>query len=73
MRYTDRLADAGIAPWVDSRGESYDNALAESIIGLFKTEVTRRQTLSFDGLFQLLQHHRQRLSIKWRGGWRLTR
>jgi transposase InsO family protein len=42
MRYTNRLADAGIAPSVGSRGDSYDNALAESIIGLFKTEVIRR-------------------------------
>jgi putative transposase len=39
MRYTDRLAEAGIEPSVGSRGDSYDNALAESIIGLFKTEV----------------------------------
>ena len=36
-------ADAGIAPSVGSRGDSYDNALAESVIGLFKTEVIRRQ------------------------------
>jgi putative transposase len=43
MRYTDRLADAGIAPSVGSRGDSYDNALAETIIGLFKTEVIRRK------------------------------
>jgi putative transposase len=43
MHYTDRLADAGIAPSVGSRGDSYDNALAESVIGLFKTEVIRRQ------------------------------
>jgi transposase InsO family protein len=42
MRYTHRLADASIAPSVGSRGDSYDNALAESIIGLFKTEVIRR-------------------------------
>ncbi len=42
MRYTDRLDEAGIAPSVGSRGDSYDNALAESIIGLFKTEVTQR-------------------------------
>jgi putative transposase len=41
MRYTDRLTDAGIEPSVGSRGDSYDNALAESIIGLFKTEVIR--------------------------------
>ena len=39
MRYTERLAEASIAPSVGSRGDSYDNALAESIIGLFKTEV----------------------------------
>ena len=43
MRYTDRLGDAGIAPSVGSRGDSYDNALAESIIGLFKTEVIQRK------------------------------
>jgi putative transposase len=43
MRYTDRLADAGIEPSVGSRGDSYDNALAESIIGLFKTEVIQRK------------------------------
>lgn len=43
MRYTERLADAGIAPSVGSRGDSYDNALAESVIGLFKTEVIQRR------------------------------
>ena len=43
MRYTERLAEAGIAPSVGSRGDSYDNALAESIIGLFKTEMIQRQ------------------------------
>jgi transposase InsO family protein len=43
MRYTDRLADADIAPSVGSRGDSYDNALAESVIGLFKTEVIQRR------------------------------
>ena len=42
MRYTERLADAGIAPFVGSRGDSYDNALAESVIGLYKTEVIQR-------------------------------
>jgi len=42
MRYTDRLAEAGIAPSVGSRGDAFDNALAESVIGLFKTEVIRR-------------------------------
>lgn len=43
MRYTDRLADASIAPSVGSRGDSYDNALAESVIGLYKTEVIQRR------------------------------
>jgi putative transposase len=43
MRYTHRLADAAIAPSVGSRGDSYDNALAESVIGLFKAEVVRRK------------------------------
>jgi putative transposase len=43
MRYTARLAEAGIEPSVGSRGDSYDNALAESIIGLFKTEVIQRK------------------------------
>lgn len=43
MRYTDRLTEAGIAPSVGSRGDSYDNALAESIIGLFKAEVIHRK------------------------------
>ena len=42
MRYTERLA-AGIALSVGSRGDAYDNALAETIIGLFKTEVIRRR------------------------------
>ena len=42
IRYTERLARAGIEPWVGSVGDSYDNALAETIIGLFKTEVIRR-------------------------------
>lgn len=39
INYTERLADAGIDASVGSVGDSYDNALAESIIGLFKTEV----------------------------------
>ena len=43
MRYTDRLVEAGIEPSVGSRGDSYDNAMAESIIGLFKTEVIQRK------------------------------
>ena len=42
MRYTDRLAEAGAAPSIGSRGDAYDNALAESVIGLFKAEVIQR-------------------------------
>jgi putative transposase len=43
MRYSERLADAGIEPSVGSRGDSNDDALAESVIGLFKTEVIQRK------------------------------
>jgi transposase InsO family protein len=43
IRYTERLAEAGIEPSVGTVGDSYDNALAESVIGLFKTEVIRRR------------------------------
>jgi transposase InsO family protein len=43
MRYTSRLADAGAAPSVGSAGDAYDNALAESIIELYKTEVIHRR------------------------------
>ncbi len=43
IRYTERLATAGIAPSVGSVGDSYDNALAESVIGLYKTEVINRR------------------------------
>ena len=43
IRYTERLTDAGIEPSVGSRGDSYDNALAESVIGLYKTEVINRR------------------------------
>ena len=39
IRYTERLKEAGVKPSVGSVGDSYDNALAESVIGLYKTEV----------------------------------
>lgn len=42
IRYTERLKEAGIEPSVGSRGDSYDNALAETIIGLYKAEVIYR-------------------------------
>ena len=43
IRYTDRLTEAGVEPSVGSVGDSYDNALAETINGLYKTEVIRRR------------------------------
>lgn len=42
IKYTERLAEAGIEPSVGSVGDSYDNALAETINGLFKAEVIHR-------------------------------
>jgi putative transposase len=44
IRYTERLADAGIEPSVGSVGDSYDNALAETINGLYKAEVIHRRS-----------------------------
>ncbi|MGH7424725.1 MAG: IS3 family transposase [Candidatus Methylomirabilales bacterium] len=43
IRYTERLGEEGAVTSVGSRGDSYDNALAESIIGLYKTELVRRR------------------------------
>jgi transposase InsO family protein len=43
IKYSERLAKAGIEPSVGSVGDSYDNALAETVIGLFKTEVIHRR------------------------------
>jgi putative transposase len=42
IRYTERLGEAGAVNSVGSKGDSYDNALAETIIGLYKTELIRR-------------------------------
>lgn len=42
IRYSERLAEAGIEPSVGSRGDSYDNALAETINGLYKAELIHR-------------------------------
>jgi putative transposase len=44
IRYTERLAKAGIEPSVGSVGDAHDNALAETINGLYKTEVIRRRS-----------------------------
>jgi transposase InsO family protein len=43
IRYTERLAEAGAKPSIGSVGDSYDNAMAVSIIGLFKTKVISRR------------------------------
>ena len=43
IRYTERLGEAGAVTSVESRGDSYDNALAESVIGLYKAELVRRR------------------------------
>jgi putative transposase len=43
IRYTERLAEAGIEPSVGNRGDSYDNALTETINGLYKTELIHKQ------------------------------
>lgn len=43
IRYTERLAECGVVPSVGSRGDSYDNALAESFHGLYKTELIRHE------------------------------
>ena len=43
VRYSERLAEEGAIASVGSRGDSYDNALAETVNGLFKTELVRRR------------------------------
>jgi putative transposase len=49
IRYIERLADAGIEPSVGSVSDSYD-ALAETVIGLFKTEIIRRRRGPWRGI-----------------------
>ncbi|OJX04958.1 MAG: transposase [Burkholderiales bacterium 70-64] len=44
IRYSERLAEAGIEPSVGSKGDSYDNALAETINGLYKAELIHRRS-----------------------------
>jgi putative transposase len=43
IRYRERLAEAGVEPSVGSKGDSYDNALAETINGLYKAELIHRR------------------------------
>jgi transposase InsO family protein len=50
IKYTERLTEAGVEPSVGSVGDSFDNALAETINGLYKTEVIRRLLESIGGI-----------------------
>ena len=59
IRYTERLAEAGIEPSVGSVGDSYDNALAETINGLYKAEVIHRQHPAGRSRGTLLRHARR--------------
>lgn len=43
IRYSERLSEAGINPSAGSQGDAYDNSMAGSIIGLFKTKIIRRR------------------------------
>src|SRR4029450_1606316 len=67
LRYTTRLAEIGAAPSIGTGGDSYDNSLAESTIGLFKTELIRRHgpwrtleevELATLGYIDWFNHHR---------------
>ena len=67
LRYTTRLAEIGAAPSIGAVGDSYDNSLAESTIGLFKTELIRRHDpwrtleeveLATLGYIDWFNHHR---------------
>ena len=53
IRYTERLEEIGAMRSIGSRGDSYDNALAEAVNGLYKAEVIHRQGASWRSLEQL--------------------
>jgi len=63
IRYTERLLEEGIEPSVGSVGDSYDNALAETVNGLFKTELIRRH-----GPWQNIDHL-ERAVLEWVDWW----
>jgi putative transposase len=67
IRYTERLAEAGAVCSVGSRGDSYDNALAETVNGLFKTELIRRR-----GPWRSLEHV-ELATGEWVDWWNHTR
>ena len=66
LRYTARLEEAGAAPSVGSRGDSYDNALAESVNALYKAEVIRRHAWR-------TVRDVERATAAWVGWWNLDR
>ena len=66
VRYTERLAVAGAAPSVGARGDSYDNALAESVNALYKAELIFRRTWSTISEVE-------RSTAAWVGWWNTTR
>jgi putative transposase len=67
VRYTERLAEAGAVRSVGSRGDSYDNALAETVVGLYKTELIRRR-----GPWRTLEHV-ELASAEWVDWWNQRR
>lgn len=67
IRYTERLAETGAIGSVGSRGDSYDNALAETVNGLFKTELIRRR-----GPWRSLEHV-ELATADWVAWWNNTR
>ena len=48
MNYTDRISELGVSASIGTVGDSYDNALAESVMGLFKTELHRNPAVLAD-------------------------
>jgi putative transposase len=66
LRYSSRLEEAGVAPSVGSRGDSYDNALAESVNALYKAELARRRSWRSTGEVE-------RATAAWVGWWNLDR
>lgn len=66
LRYTQRLADAGAAPSLGSRGDSYDNALAESVNALYKAEVVFRRG-------RQTRSEVERATAAWVGWWNTSR
>ncbi len=68
-RYTERLAEAGIEPSVGNKGDSYDNALAETINGLYKAELIHKRgpwkNREFVELATLTEHSGAIISVYW--------